>query len=139
MKYKKLRPDAYAPTMAYASDAGFDVYHCGDPIEIASHSHKQIKLGIAIGIENDEVAIVSERSGHAIRDGITTIGNIIDAGYRGEISAIIRTGAQKLIINPGDKIAQIIVHKLGARELIEDPELSENTERGTKAHGSSGN
>ena len=137
MKYKKTRSDAYAPTMAYESDAGFDVYHCGDPVEIFPHTHKQIKLGIAIGIENDEVAIISERSGHAIRDGITTIGNIIDAGYTGEISAIIRTGAQKMIVNAGDKIAQIIVMKLGAREIVEVDELSV-TQRGEKAHHSSG-
>lgn len=137
MKVKKLIENAFIPTMAYESDAGFDVYspkgyalYPGDVL--------QIKLGIAIEIEKDEVAVMSERSGMAIKYGITSVGNIIDSGYRGEISIVLANLGKTLFdIREGDKIGQIIVMKLGERRVDVVQELSE-TERGDNAHYSSG-
>lgn len=138
MKFKKVVSTAITPTIAYESDAGIDVYYPGERIAIFPGDYKQIKLGIAIEIEKDEVAIMSERSGMAIKYGITSIGNIIDAGYRGEISIILyNTSDIKMMIDHGDKIGQIVICKLGNRDVIEVDELSE-TERGEKAHNSSG-
>jgi dUTP pyrophosphatase len=126
------------PTIAYKGDAGFDCYYSGNIQIVPPRGHLQVKLGIAIEVEQDEVAVVSERSGHAIRYGLTTIGNIIDSNYRGEISCIIQNNSDEpFTIFHGDKICQIIVCKLGSREIIEVEELSK-TERGEKAHMSSG-
>jgi len=137
MKVKLLNGFAKAPTIAYTSDAGFDVY-TPQTFQIYPGFKLQIKLGIAIEIEEDEVAIVSERSGHAIKYGLTTIGNIIDSGYRGECSVIFfNSGLEVVSFETGDKIAQIVVCKLGERKVEVVEELSE-TERGEKAHGSSG-
>lgn len=137
MKIKKINENSLTPTIAYDSDAGFDVYACSNGI-IKPKEIKQIKLGIAIEIEKNEVAIMSERSGMAIKYGITSIGNIIDAGYRGEISIILLNGGDKdFNYNIGDKIGQIIVCRLGNREIIETNELSDS-ERNNKAHYSSG-
>jgi dUTP pyrophosphatase len=136
MKVRLLSENAKIPTIAYKGDAGFDVY---SPIElwIDPNKTKQIKLGIAIQIEEDEVAIMSERSGMAIKTGTTSIGNIIDSNYRGEISIILSVGDNGLQIDVGDKIGQIIVCKLGNREIEVVNELSES-DRGEKAHNSSG-
>jgi len=142
MLVKKLREDAIIPTIAYDDDAGFDVYAIEDDILYPGES-RQYKLGIAIEIEIDEVAIISERSGMAIKYGITSIGNIIDSGYRGEISIILTNivgdhdQRRRLSINKGDKIGQIVVCKLGSREILEVDKLS-NSIRGSKAHNSSG-
>lgn len=135
MKVKVL--NGKAPTMAYQSDAGFDVYAI-DNYYLLRGTRKQIKLGISIEIEKDEVAIMSERSGMAIKNGITSIGNIVDSGYRGEISIILfNSGDKDYEIKSGDKIGQIIVCKLGERKVEVVDELSES-ERGEKAHNSSG-
>lgn len=137
MKVKILSEDAIAPTMAYASDAGFDVYSPIDSLIIRG-SVKQIKLGIAIEVEPDEVAIMSERSGMAIKSGLTSVGNIVDSGYRGEVSIILANFSNTDVdIHKGDKIGQIVVCKLGAREVVVVDELSVS-ERGEKNHGSSG-
>ena len=137
MRVKLLSQDAKAPTMAYTSDAGFDVYSPIDTIIIRG-TQKQIKLGIAIEVEPDEVAIMSERSGMAIKSGLTSIGNIVDSGYRGEISIILTNISQKDVdIHKGDKIGQIVVCKLGERKVEVVEELSPS-ERGENAHGSSG-
>lgn len=137
MKVKILSQDAKAPTIAYASDAGFDVYSPTDNLIIRG-TVKQIKLGISIEVEPDEVAIMSERSGMAIRDGLMSIGNIIDSGYRGEVSIILANiGTRDVDIHKGDKIGQIVVCKLGERKVEVVDELSQS-ERGENAHGSSG-
>lgn len=137
MKVKILHEEAKAPTIAYKSDAGFDVYSPIDTL-ILRGTQKQIKLGIAIEIEEDEVAITSERSGMALKQGITSIGNIIDSGYRGEISIILTNISQKDVdIHKGDKIGQIVVCKLGKREVEVVKELTPS-ERGDASHGSSG-
>ena len=133
----KILEGGFAPTIAYQSDAGFDIYSPIDVLIIRG-SRRQIKLGISIEIEKDEVAIMSERSSQAINSGLTSIGNIVDSGYRGEVSIILaNTGEKDIDIHRGDKIGQIVVMKLGEREVIIVDELSA-TERGEKAHGSSG-
>lgn len=137
MKVKVLENGWSAPTIAYDSDAGFDVY---SPIDIylLRGTRKQIKLGISIEIKKDEVAIMSERSGMAINHGITSIGNIVDSGYRGEVSIILfNSGEKDYEIKAGDKIGQIVVCKLGERKIEVVEELSDS-ERGEKAHNSSG-
>jgi dUTP pyrophosphatase len=136
MKFKKVK-EVNSPTSSYKSDAGFDVYSPTDEI-IYPGFIKQVKLGIAIEIEENEVAMMCERSGQAIKYGIASIGQIIDSGYRGEISAILlNSGSENYYIHKGDKIAQIVVLKLGSREIKEVKELTE-ADRGDNAHYSSG-
>jgi len=133
----KILENGKAPTKAYDDDAGFDVY-CPIDVIIPNGQRLQIKLGICIEIEKDEVAIMSERSGMAIKHGITSIGNIIDSGYRGEISIILfNSNIFSYDIKKGDKIGQIIIQKLGNQELNIVDKLY-NSDRGEKAHYSSG-
>ncbi len=136
MKFKKLK-DVKTPHKAYEYDAGIDVFSpsfCA----IEAGETKRIPLGIAIEINKDEVAIMSERSSMALNNGLTSIGNIIDAGYRGEISIImLNSGDEKVYIDTGDKIGQIIICKLGDNSIIEDDNLSE-ADRSDKGCGSSG-
>ena len=136
MKFIKLIKDINSPTTAYKNDAGIDLY---SPIDynLIPRERKQIKLGLSIEIQEDEVAIISERSGMAIKYGITSIGNIIDSGYRGEISVILHNLGEHIFeIKKNDKIAQIVICKLGNRDIKEVKELSPS-ERDKKAHYSS--
>lgn len=138
MRVKLIHSEAIMPTMAYKSDAGFDVYHCRETLTIQPNERMQIKLGIAIGIEEDEVAEIHERSSQFIRYGLMAGGPIIDSGYRGEISMMLfNSGSEPYTVWKGDKIGQIVVKKLATRELVKVEELEE-TERGEKAHFSSG-
>jgi len=137
MKIKKLIDDLIIPKKAYKNDAGFDVYAPYD-IWLFKGEFKQIKLGFAVEINNNEVCIMSERSGMAINYGITSIGNIIDAGYRGEISIILlNTGQNDYYINKGNKIGQMLILQLGDQNIELKNELSA-TERDLRAHFSSG-
>lgn len=137
MKIKKLNEDIIIPTKANEGDAGFDIY---SPINglIAPSERLQIKLGLSCEVPNDEYIRMSERSGQAIKYGIKSIGNIIDAGYRGEISIILHNlGKETYYFLKGDRIGQMIIHKLGNQNLEVVQELSES-QRGENAHYSSG-
>lgn len=137
MKIKKLYEDAIVPTKAYEGDAGFDVY---SPIngEIKPGDHLQIKLGIAIQINQDEVCEMQERSGMAIKYGIKSCGPVIDSGYRGEISITLKNGNRNTFeFYEGDKIGQMVIKKLGDQSLEVVDEL-DPSQRGENAHYSSG-
>lgn len=139
MKIQKLIDGIIIPTKAYFGDAGFDVY---SPVccVIEPGKRKQIKLGFAIEIGPTEVCVMSERSGMAIKYGITSIGNIIDSGYRGEVSIILHNaGESEFVINKNDKIGQMIVHRLGiGNQDIQLVEELTPSDRGGNAHYSSG-
>lgn len=133
---KKLRHDCLLPIKAHVGDAGFDVLTQEDFI-LQPKDVRRIPLGFAIQIPHNYVAIVSERSGHAFKDGIFTMGNIIDSTYRGEIHAILfKLGGCWKHFFRGDKIAQLLIMPCytGTSYTVVD-QLSE-TERGVGGFGS---
>lgn len=142
MKVKILDKNIIIPTKGTEFSAGIDIYSPIDielsPLNSNSESNTQrIKLGIAIEINKDEVAIMSERSSMGAK-GITSIGNIIDSDYRGEISIVLQNNSREYWnAKTGDKIGQIVVCKLGDTEIHVVDELSE-TERGSGGFGSTG-
>ena len=137
MFIKMLVDGVEPPKKQREGDAGFDVHSPTDAI-IPSGERLQVKLGFALEILPDEVAIMSERSGMSIKFGITSIGNIIDSNYRGECSIILANlGKDLFVIKRGDRIGQVIVCRLGNQDVQLVKELSK-TERGDKAHYSSG-
>lgn len=132
----KILENGFAPTKGSILSAGLDVY---SPIDFTlfNGETKRIPLGICIEINEDEVAIMSERSSMG-KNGITSVGNIIDSDYRGEISIVLQNNNllhQEFKI--GDRIGQIIVCKLGDNSIEIVDELS-STERGSGGFGSSG-
>lgn len=141
MKVKILNKNINIPTKGTELSAGIDIYSPQDikllPFSSNSENTLRVKLGIAIELEKDEVAIMSERSSMGAK-GITSIGNIIDADYRGEISIILQNnGGDIFYAEEGDKIGQIVVCKLGNTNIDIVDELSE-TKRGSGGFGSTG-
>ena len=88
MKVKLLYPGIMTPSRGSIDSAGIDIYSPMD-FTLYNKQTKKIPLGIAIEIEKDEVAIMSERSSMG-KNGITSVGNIIDPDYRGEISIVLQ-------------------------------------------------
>jgi len=124
------------PSRGSKYSAGVDIYSPYFYL-IKAGKTKKIVLGIAIEVNNNEVAIMSERSSQS-KNGITSIGNIIDADYRGEISIVLQNNSnQDYTINQNDKIGQIIIVKLGDNSIKFVNELSE-TKRGAGGFGSTG-
>lgn len=136
MKVKILK-EVNLPVKKREGDAGFDL-HSPEDIVLTKKSLTVIKLGISIEIEGNEVGLIQERSGMAMKNNVFTIGNIIDSNYRGEISAMIYNPTEiDIEVKKNDRIAQLVLLQLGSSNIELVEELSE-TVRGENGYGSSG-
>jgi dUTP pyrophosphatase len=70
--------------------------------------------------------------------GLKTLGGVVDAGYRGEVViGVVNLSKKDYIVEKGHKIAQILIQKVESPEIVEVEELNDS-ERGEKGFGSTG-
>jgi dUTP pyrophosphatase len=99
-----------------------------------------IPTGIFVEIPVGHEIQIRPRSGLAIKQGITCLNTpgTIDADYRGEIKVIlINLSGEVQTIQPGDRIAQMVLQKVEKIEWLETDRL-DDTERGMGGFGSTG-
>ncbi len=142
LKMKKVRENAIIPKRATAGSAGLDLCACIDePLTVKAGERAVIPSGIAIALESSEVvALVFARSGLAIKHGISLSNSVgvIDSDYRGEICVgIINTSREDYTVNPGERIAQLVLTPVIPAEPVKVESLDE-TERGAGGFGSTG-
>ena len=136
---RRLRDDATLPTQAYAGDVGLDLAAC-DRVELAPGERAMVGTGLAVAIPDGYAGYVQPRSGLAARHGITIVNTpgLIDSGYRGELRIVLlNTDAREsFVVEPGMRIAQLVVLPVPGVEPVEVDELPES-ERGVRGFGSS--
>lgn len=136
MSVEKISPDAQLPQKAHPEDAGFDLY-AADYYSIPPYGQALVKTGIKLAIPNGCVGLIWDKSGLA-NEGITTLGGVIDSGYRGEIKVVVKNLSEDIFnIIPGRKIAQIIIQSLTPITLNEE-KISNDTTRAAGGFGSTG-
>jgi dUTP pyrophosphatase len=135
---RRLRPDAIVPARAYAGDAGLDLAAC-ERIELAPGDRALVPTGLAVAIPEGYAGFVQPRSGLAVKHGISIVNTpgLIDSGYRGELQvALLNTDAREpFVIEPGMRIAQLVILPVPDVELVEVDELP-TTDRGARGFGS---
>jgi dUTP pyrophosphatase len=139
LKIVRVRENLPVPTYALKGDAGFDLY-VGERLVVPSFGRASIKTGYKMEIPDGCTGIIYEKSGLAHKHGIITFGNVIDAGYRGEVHVgVFNLGAESYTFEPGHKVAQMIIHKYETVkfEEVKDGELS-TSDRGERGFGSTG-
>jgi dUTP pyrophosphatase len=135
---RRLRPDAQVPTRAYAGDAGIDLAAC-DRVELGPGERALVSTGVAVAIPNGYAGYVQPRSGLAAEHGISIVNTpgLVDSGYRGELKVnLLNTDREPFVVEPGMRIAQLVVLPVPAVRLVEVDELPES-ERGARGFGSS--
>jgi dUTP pyrophosphatase len=139
LQIKRLRPDAVVPERAYAGDAGLALSAC-ERVELAPGRRALVPTGLAVAIPEGHAGFVQPRSGLAARHGITIVNTpgLVDSGYRGELKVILLNtdAAEPFVVEPGMRIAQLVVLPVPALELVEVDELG-GSERGARGFGSS--
>lgn len=97
-----------------------------------------VPTGLHIALPEGYEAQVRPRSGLSLKNGIVAILGTIDADYRGEVGVIlVNLSDQPFCINPGDRVAQMVVSEVTRVKWDEVRELEE-TERGSGGFGSTG-
>jgi dUTP pyrophosphatase len=136
----RLRDDAFLPAQAYDGDAGLDLAAC-EHAELGPGERAVVGTGVAVVIPEGHAGLVLPRSGLAARHGLTIVNapGLIDSGYRGEVKVILlNTDAREpFTIEPGMRIAQLVLVEAASVRLVEVEELPES-ERGAAGMGSSG-
>ena len=136
LKVERITDEAKLPTRAHAGDAGLDLYS-NEYCSIAPYQQALVSTGIKMIIPYGCAGLIWDRSGLATK-GITTLGGVIDPGYRGEIKVIVKNLSEDIYnITPGEKIAQILIQKVELLE-VEEGIIEDQTERQTGSFGSSG-
>lgn len=136
----KLKAEAKLPTRAHGGDAGLDLHAC-EAAHIGPGERWSVGTGIAVEIPEGHAGLVLPRSGLAREHGIALVNSpgLIDAGYRGEISVLLLNTdpAETFRVEPGDRIAQLVVVAVETPQPVEASSLLESA-RGEGGFGSSG-
>jgi dUTP pyrophosphatase len=142
MKIKIVNRSAYGlPHYETGASAGMDLRaNISDPVTLESLERATIPTGLFIELPIGCEAQVRPRSGLASRNGITVLNSpgTIDADYRGDIGVVlVNLSRDSFTINPGDRIAQLVVARHERAEWLETEALSA-TARGDGGFGSTG-
>jgi dUTP pyrophosphatase len=137
---RRLHPGALLPERAHPGDAGLDL--CAvEACEIPPGGRVAAPTGWAVVIPEGHAGLVVPRSGLARRHGVTVANapGLIDAGYRGELQVLlINLGTEIHMIEPGDRVAQLVIVPVTVVTATEVDELPESDGRGEGGFGSTG-
>ena len=99
-----------------------------------------VPTGLSVAIPENYEIQVRPRSGLAAKNGISVLNTpgTVDADYRGEIKVIlINLSLENFKIEPGQRIAQMVLCPVVKAELVEVDTLPESV-RGSAGFGSTG-
>ena len=129
------------PQYATEGSSGMDIRAASDiPLTLQPLQRALVPTGLFVEIPAGYEIQIRPRSGLAIKHGITCLNSpgTIDSDYRGEIKIIlINLSDEEQVINPGDRIAQMIVQKVERAEF-ENVEILNETARAGGGFGHTG-
>ena len=142
MKVQIVNKSAY-PTPAYATEksAGMDLKaNIAEPVTLGPLERAMIPTGLFMALPDGPEAQVRPRSGLAAKHGISVLNapGTVDADYRGEVKVIlVNLSNEPFVVNPGERIAQLVVARYEKVEW-DEVEVLDETERGAGGFGSTG-
>lgn len=129
------------PAYGTPSAAGMDVRACLDqPVTLQPLQRALIPTGLRIQLPQGHECQIRPRSGLALKHGISIVNTpgTVDADYRGEIGIIvINLSNEPFVINPGERIAQMVITNY-THVQWEEVERLDETVRGDGGFGHTG-
>jgi dUTP pyrophosphatase len=140
LRFARVAEGALPPARVHDGDAGYDLY-AAERAAIRPGERASVGTGIAVAIPPGHAGLVVPRSGLAARHGIGVVNapGLIDSGFRGELRVLLLNTDREHVfeVEPGDRIAQLVIVRVAAPELLESNALEE-TARGVGGFGSTG-
>lgn len=145
--YTRMNDRSRAQKLARQTNgaAGYDLANgTAERIPIYPGKHCIVRTGIRIDVPTGFEAQIRSRSGLAAKNGVMVLNSpgTIDSDYQGEVCVILyNAGSDLFWVEPGARIAQLVINKLPDVELVEvvtGDLFAEETERGSKGFGSTG-
>ena len=145
IKFKRLSEEFNnipLPSYSTSGSAGMDIRAAiKKPVNLNPMEVEMITTNLSVEIPEGFEIQVRPRSGLAAKHGIGILNSpgTIDSDYRGEVKIIlINFSKEEFIIQPGERIAQLILSKVYKARLEETEELN-NSKRGEGGFGHTGN
>lgn len=140
--FLKLHPAAQPPTRAHSTDAGYDLRALDSAdfsrAPLLPGHRRAIRTGLSIAVPEGFYARIAPRSGLAVRNGIDVLAGVVDSGFRGEVQVVaINLGQDPVWLEPGQRIAQLIIESCANATFVETESLDE-TARAAAGFGSTG-
>ena len=139
VRVKKLRENAVLPSFGSDYAAGADLYAC-NAVTVEPGATEFVQTGLALEVPAGYAGLVYARSGLACKKGLAPANKVgvIDADYRGEVMvALYNHSSQAVEIEPGERVAQLVITPYLTAVFEETQELSD-TVRGEGGFGSTG-
>ena len=137
----KMNPKAIIPQYMSEGASGCDVSACLEAAMVVRPNERvMIPTGLAFQIPKGYEVQVRPRSGLSFKKGLTVVNapGTIDSDYRGEVKILaINLGAEKVEIEPGMRVAQLVLQKVEQIKFQEAEKLS-SSEREAGGFGSTG-
>lgn len=142
VQFVKCNPRATLPIYATEGSAGMDLTNVLDkPLTLKPLERAKVPTGLIMVLPAGYEGQVRPRSGLAAKHGITLTNCVgtIDSDYRGEICCLmINLSNEPYTIQPGERIAQLIISLVSHVEVKLQEKIPEETKRGAGGFGSTG-
>jgi len=129
------------PAYGTSGSSGMDLRaNLPEALSLKSLERCLVPTGLFMELPPDCEAQVRPRSGLAIKQGLTCLNTpgTIDSDYRGEIKVVlINLSTEEQLIQPGDRIAQLVIQKT-EKAVWQEVDLLEETARSSGGFGSTG-
>ncbi len=129
------------PQYATPQSAGMDLRaNIEEPFVLYPGERHLFPTGLHIQLPDGYEGQIRPRSGLALKHGISMVNCVgtLDADYTGDVGVLlINLSKQRFRINPGTRIAQLVISPIVQGKWIEVDELND-TERGDGGFGHSG-
>jgi len=141
IRIKKLHPNAVIPTYGSLEAAGADIYACLEAaVTIPAGKTVFIPTGLAMEVPRGCAGLIYARSSMGSKRGLAPANKVgvIDSDYRGQVMVALHNHSQEdQVVNPGERVAQLIITPVFTPGFREVDDLSE-TDRGSGGFGSTG-
>ena len=141
IRIKKLHSNAVIPTYGSLEAAGADIYACLDAaVAIPAGKTVFIPTGLAMEVPRGCAGLIYARSSMGSKRGLAPANKVgvIDSDYRGQVMVALHNHSQEdQVVNPGERVAQLIITPVFTPGFREVDDLSE-TDRGSGGFGSTG-
>ena len=143
VRIKLIRDGAKLPHRAHPTDAGADIFYC--PVEdkaflLHSGESSVVPTGVRAEVPAGYMLEVKNKSGIASKRQLIVGACVVDSGYDGEIFVNLHNiGRGTQVINPGEKVAQVVLVPIETCAFVEtSEEINNSSARGDGGFGSTG-
>jgi dUTP pyrophosphatase len=140
--FVKVNEKAVLPNYATSGSAGMDLSNTlSEPLTLKPGERAKVPTGLILVLPEGYEGQVRPRSGLAAKHGITLTNCVgtVDSDYRGEMCCLmVNLGNEPYTIQPGERIAQLVIAPVIQPEVELLDKVPDVTERGSGGFGSTG-